>query len=352
MRILLMVFLVLGSLAKAQTAAPEPPPVSPQNTVHDDDEDSSPTASQVPENAAVLTITGLCPAAASTTATARSGSAASSGRCETIITRAEFERLANAVSPGMKSETKGELAAVYPRMLVLAAKAEQQGLDKTPRFNELLRFVRVQALSQVMVHQIKEDSAKVSEQAIQEYYDKHSTMFEQATLERIFVPLKQRAEALPENTQAPVGQAEQGQDPMTREAEALRVRAAAGEDFTALQQAAYDAAGIKSAATPASLKKVRRSDVPASHAQVFDLQPGEISPVLNDATGHYIYKLVSKELPSLNVVKNEISNRLRDQNMREAMQQIQDSFSAQMNPAYFPKPAPPARRSPTLPVTP
>jgi parvulin-like peptidyl-prolyl isomerase len=68
---------------------------------------------------------------------------------------------------------------------------------------------------------------------------------------------------------------------------------------------------------------------------VFDLKPGEVSQVISDATGYYIYKLDAQQVLPLNAVRNEITETLRDRNMREAMQEIQDSFTTEMNAAYF-----------------
>jgi parvulin-like peptidyl-prolyl isomerase len=76
---------------------------------------------------------------------------------------------------------------------------------------------------------------------------------------------------------------------------------------------------------------------------VFDLKPGEVSQVLTDASGHYIYKLDSKEVQPLDSVKVEIKNKLQSQNTQDALKQIQDSFATDMNDAYFganPAPAP------------
>jgi hypothetical protein len=57
------------------------------------------------------------------------------------------------------------------------------------------------------------------------------------------------------------------------------------------------------------------------------LKLNEVSPVLSDPTGHYIYKLDWKGTESLDAVKNEISNNLRGQRARKMMKSLeQDPF--------------------------
>jgi hypothetical protein len=83
------------------------------------------------------------------------------------------------------------------------------------------------------------------------------------------------------------------------------------------------------------LRKIRRSNFPATHLSAFDLKQGEVSQVISDASGHYIYKLDSKELMPLDEVKAEIKSALQSRNVQEAMRKIQESFTTEMNPEFF-----------------
>lgn len=297
----------------------------------DDDDQGLQTTSQVAPDAPVLTIKGFCPDQASN-ATNKPDAAA----CQTVITRAEFEKLANAISPTMKPRVRRELANAYPRLLVMAHDAEQRGLDKSERVAELQRFSRLQILSQEMVHEIQQEAANLSDEVIENYYRSNSSAYERASFERILVPIRKQTDSSPKDSKDkdPKDQAE-AEAAMTKEANDLRARAAAGEDFTRLQQAAYDVAGIKATAAPPELKKIRRSNFPATHLSAFDLKSGEVSPVISDASGHYIYKLDSKEIIPLNEVKEEIKSTLQNRNVQSAMRKIQESFSTEMNPDFF-----------------
>jgi hypothetical protein len=71
---------------------------------------------------------------------------------------------------------------------------------------------------------------------------------------------------------------------------------------------------------------------------------GEVSTVISDNGGHYIYKVVSKEVLPLDQVKEEIHNKLKSERMKEMMDKYTNSFEAVPNEAYFgPAAAPGAR---------
>lgn len=340
--------LLLAGLAFAQTRpAPTGPDKKEPSTIADDDDEKTQvfpaSASKVGPDAPVLTIKGFCPSqAASTTTTSIKKSASpsllSQQRCETIVTRAEFEALANAISPAMSLQVRRQLASAYPRMLVMAHQAELRGLDKTARFAQLQRFSNLQILGQEMVREIQEESSKLPDSVIQDYYRNNPAPFEQADLERILVPNKRRTQPLPEgqaNDSAVKAQQKEAEDEMAKEARTLRARAATGEDFAKLQHEAFETAGIGNAVSTIRLEKVRRTNLPSSHAVVFDLKPGEVSQVFTDASGNYIYKLAGRELKPLDEVRDEIRNTLQSQNLQEAMQKIRGSFTTDTNEDYF-----------------
>ena len=80
---------------------------------------------------------------------------------------------------------------------------------------------------------------------------------------------------------------------------------------------------------------MRKNGLPPGHDAVFSLKIGEISQVLNDSGGHYIYKVDSVATESLAEVKEEIHNKLQGQRMRDLMSKIQGPFSTEVNDAYF-----------------
>jgi len=273
----------------------------------------------------VITIKGLC---------SQPGASAASGAdsaCTTVVTRTQFERLVTVLKAEKDPQSRQQLSTAYPQILVLAHEAEARGLDKQPNVQERLSFARLQILSRELVGQIQEEAAKVPDKDIEDYYRQNPGQFEQVSLERIIVP--NQAQPKPDGKDVT---ANLDENAMTKLAEALRARAATGEDFTKLQKEAYGAAGLSGNTEPnPHMDKLRRRGLPLTHASVFDMKPGEVSPVISDATGHYIYKLESKETEPLDAVKSEISNALRRQRFEKMVHQVEEPFKTDVNHAYF-----------------
>ena len=129
--------------------------------------------------------------------------------------------------------------------------------------------------------------------------------------------------------------ADEAEQAMTKLAESLRARAAAGEDFAKLQKEAFDAAGMKIESPTVSLPNVRRSGLPPAHAAVFELKAGEVSQVISDSGGHYIYKVNSKSELTLDQATNEIRSKLQNDRTREMMDKVNNSFKVETNEMYF-----------------
>jgi hypothetical protein len=321
-------------------------------------------SASVPATAAVITVNGVCPAqpkaaaARGTAATTPSGAkpaaaktSAAAADCKTVITKAEFEKLANAVAPNVTPQLKKQLANVLPRLIAMSAEAKKRGLDKTPQFEETVKFAKMQILTNELQRSIQEEAAKVPREEIEKYYKEHPEAFEQLNVDRLFVPRSKqdndeekeenaKNEKLTDDEQKAKQakekeEAEESEQAMSKLAEALRGRAAAGEDFGKLQKEAFDAAGMKITAPNVNLPKVRHSGLPPAHAAVFELKAGEVSQVINDSAGHYVYKVNSKDVPPLDQVKDEIHSTLQNQRQRELMDKLNSSFKADTNEAYF-----------------
>jgi hypothetical protein len=271
--------------------------------------------------------------------------------CKTVISRAQFEKLAEALQPGMSPAIRRQLATAYSRMLRMSTAAEKRALDKGPSFEEKMNFARMQILSQELSRALQEDAGKVTDGDIEDYYKKNESSYEQATFARIFVPrAKQiapsvrlkagttpgtKASTKTSATQPPTeAQKKAAEAAMKKVAADIHARAATGEDPDKLQKEAYADAGLPGNAPNTKMEKVRRTTLPANHQAVMDLKPGEVSEVISDPnSGHYIYKLVSKETLSLETVKPEIKNTISSQRYRDSMQGFQGNVD--LNDAYF-----------------
>jgi hypothetical protein len=356
-----LVCVLLGTLAWPQAPGAGPGPGTPPPMAQSPGSLPPTKAAQIPDmsasvpaDAPVITVKGVCPAETKTAAGAAKTIAAKipAADCTTIITKAQFEKLASGVAPNMTPQLRRQLASVLPRLIAMSDAAKKKGLEKSPRYEETLKFAKMQILTNELQRSVQEDAAKVPPADVEAYFKEHPEAYEQYNLDRLFVPrTKQPAEAkegdekLTEEQQKAKEaddktKEEQGEQEMTKLADTLRARAAAGEDFMKLQKEAFEAAGMKIESPTVNLPKLRRTGLPPAHSAVFDLKAGEVSQVLSDSGGHYIYKVNSKETLPLDQVKDEIHNTLQTQRSKAAMDKLQSSFTSETNEMYFGPPGP------------
>jgi hypothetical protein len=305
----------------------------------------------------VITIQGVCdaqPKAAAAKGTAARPTTAAKpapADCKTVITKAQFDALANNLAPNITPQMKKQLASVLPRLIVMSNEAKKEGLENTPQYKERVKFTRMQILAQSLQQKLQDEAAKVPEADIEKYYKDHPEMYEQYNLERLFVPRMKQVEpdakeeadkdAKPgeqdqkDKEAAEKAKQEEAEKAMAKLADDLRARASAGEDFLKLQKEAFEAAGMKIESPTVALPNIRRSGLPPAHAAAFDLKPAEVSQVISDSGGHYIYKLTSKSEITLDQAKNEIHGKLQNDRMREETDKLNNSFKVETNEAYF-----------------
>jgi len=299
------------------------------------------SGAEVAMDAPVLTIKGFCPERK------RVAGAETPAACETVITREQFEKMGAAIRPNMTASVKQQLASLYPRLLVMAHAAEEMGLDKQSPYEQMIVFSRLQILTQGVTRKLQQEAGQVSHEEIAEYYRKNPEMFEEYTLQRLFVPLRKTEPApragdkngsLNDRNKDSAEQAASSERELDEWAKKLRARAAAGEDFLKLQREAFDVAGVTVASATTSMGTVRRTALPAEHKEIFELKVGEVSPVITDAGGHYIYKLEAKDRLAIDKVKEEIRQTLEGEKSKEALGKIQNSYSTELNQEYFASP--------------
>jgi hypothetical protein len=337
---LLLAAMAWGQAASSPSTAPAQQPGAPAGTAGNPTE-----GKEVAPDTPVITINGLCdnPPADKT----------ADPNCKTVITRAEFEKTMEAVQPNMPPRVRRQFATRYASALVMAQKAHDMGLDQGPKFEDRMKVMRIQVLTQMLNQSVQEKAAQISDQDIDDYYKSKSADYEEADMQRIFVPHSQQLAASKVKLSAAAEKQRQKEadEVMKKEADKVRARAAAGEDFTKLQDEAYTLAALKGKAPSTKMGKVRRSGLPPTHVSVMDLKTGEISPVLSDQSGYFIYKVGAKDVEPLDKVKDEIKGTLRTQHMQEQMKSVQESATPTLDESYFGPEMPPGHGMP-LPMPP
>jgi len=231
----LLCLFLLTVAASGQAEKPAAPPAPPKlaSPTHAPAV-KSPEAGSVPSDAAVITIPGLCekpPVDKSKTAA-----------CKTVVTRAEFEQLIEMIAPNLAPAARKQVATQYGAALAMSLKAHEMGLDQGPKYQALMRVARIGVLTKQLSQKVQDDAGHVSDNDVENYYHSNPAAFEEADLQRIFIP---RSKQIVEDKEKPdsdeAKKKQESEDVMKKVAESLRARAAAGEDFDKLQEEAATA---------------------------------------------------------------------------------------------------------------
>ncbi len=326
-RILLSCVLVASSaLAQTATTAPGPkmPPMQATTPAQ-----VPPGPEQVPANATVVEIHGLCP---------ENKSAANRETCTTTLTREQFDTMVAAVGISGQLSTpaaKRNLATGYAQVLAMADAAEKAGIEKDPNFQELMKIVRIRTLAQAYRHSLEQKYSSPSPDEVSAYYNQNIEQYQQLRLDRIFIPRVNPKVA-------PSGQAEFAKK-AEKVAQEIRERAAAGEDVGKLQKEASATLGLIAPATTDIGPRKKGSLPPMVEPDVFALKSGEVTKVENEPSGFNIYKLRSKDTLPLAAVRNQIVQQLQQKNMEAEMKKLMDGVHTDLNEQFFnTRTAPPA----------
>lgn len=296
------------------------------------------SASAVKDTEPVITIRGICAEEA--------GSKKQPGNpCNKQITRKEFERLMNALNPGGQSvSTNGRqnLAQAYVEALAFADAARKDGTEDTDEFREVMFWVRLRTIADLYRRNLQEKYRNPEPAEIDTYYQEHLGSFERVHLLRILVPRENSS----------VDKSEFDKKALAA-AQAARKRAVNGEAIEQIQKDVYAGLGLEQ--PPATdLGTYQRADfMEKEAADVFSLQPGEVSPLETEIKSYVIYKVASKETLKEAQVKADIIHEIAQQKYRDALKAVMDSTQADFNEQYFGKMAPKLPlESPVLPRRP
>ena len=278
-----------------------------------------PSTTEIPPEAPVVTIEGVCDRS----------QIPKTKDCKTVITRAQMEGLIDLLTPGASQAVRRQFAINYARLLAASEVARQKHLEKDPEVREQLqaqlKVTRMQVLAHTLYEQIEKQAQSAPMSEIQKYYQEHLSSFDQGEVLRLSLP-----------RMAPTTDGRPLDDSVVKaKAEELRQRAVTGEDFAQLQDDAYDNLGIKGIGPRTKLNMVRRTNLPPEEGRVFDLQPGEVSPVIESLGSLVVLKLVSKQSVPLETAQQEIKSRLQQARMQQELDNATKTVKAQFNLKYL-----------------
>jgi PPIC-type PPIASE domain len=279
-----------------------------------------PSETEVPKDAAVLTMEGVCDGPHKT---------AKSSACKTVVTRAELDGLVNALMPEASQTVRSQFAVNYARMLAAAEVAKRRHLEQDAAVaKEILaqeKMARMRVLASSLYKMFEAQADKISPAEVKDYYAAHTGDFEAGEIERLSLSkLATTASGQPVDVAA-----------AKTMAEALRTRAAAGEDLNQLQQEGYKQLGIQITPPPVKPLMMRRKNLTPDQTKVFDQKPGEISEVVDTPGAFIIQRLVAKNSVSLDEERAEIEALLRRQHIQQNLREAEQSVKADFNLKYF-----------------
>jgi parvulin-like peptidyl-prolyl cis-trans isomerase-like protein len=299
-------------------------------------------------NPTVITIQGLCNKSRAEDKTAKTPAT-----CETTISRAEFEAVVNAIQPEMPESARKQFASRYAMGIVLAHDAHEQGLDRGPAFDEMMKLMRIQVMAQELAKNLRKEAGQISDADVKAYYDKNSDKYQEADFERIYIPKTKQSAPNADQKPADAEKARAASESeMKAKADALHASAVAGGDFSKLQSDAFDAAGMKVESPSTKLTHVRAANFPPDQRSIFALKPGAVSDVIPSQSGFFIYKLDSKTAVPLDQASKEIRSALENERYQQKMEAVQKSVQLSYDENYFRASPPVAQAIPSRPVAP
>jgi hypothetical protein len=279
-------------------------------------------AANVPSDTPVVTVEGVCQ------------DKQAKSPCKTVVTREDLDRFIGAAAPNAPPALRSRAAIQYARVLAFSALAEQQGLDKNPvlakELDLQLKLLRMRFLATAFTQSLDQRSTTVLESEIERYYQLHRDQYEQVQVRKVAIPIS-----------VPTAAGLLDRAAAKAEMDELRNRAVAGEDLPLLLRKAYEHLQIQEEPVPANVVTVRRNTLQGEEAKVFDLSPGEITPVLDLPASFAIYKLESKEALPIESVRQEIEGSLRRDLVQNQIGQIGKRFGTEFNLQYLELPSQP-----------
>src|SRR5580692_726701 len=222
---------------------------TPQNkAVTDQSKTSASEESSVSPEDPVITLHGVC---------ANSGdpNRQKDESCKTVVSRREFEFLSNSINLSGKPIPMGSrqnLAKTYAQYLVYEPPAKQAGLENTERYAEIMRWLRLRMLTDLLREKIVEEYQSPSDAEVARYYQGNTTEFERAHIARIMVPRNVSG-----NGDVGSGETAERDKKLLALANEARERVVKGDDPEQIQKDVYRTLGIGSV-PPTDLGKQAR----------------------------------------------------------------------------------------------
>lgn len=335
-----------GATKKQGSTATKPPTLSPTPTPQATPpsllkRDEKPA--DLPPEAPVISIKGLCPAENGPAVTNK---VPATSDCSMTVTKQQFDNLVKAFNTNNQPVPQAQrrnLGQSYVELLIFSEAAKAAGIENTPTYIEVMRVLRMKTLGDLYRNQLAEQYRNPSQQEIEDYYKANPDKFEGAKLSRIFIP------ASDPDPQATAEKKADYQKKVEQVAADIQVRAAKSEDMAKLQKEAYTTLAIAATPPTTDLGLARHGVFPPKIDQeIFSHKAGEVFRS-DEATGHMIYKVESRQTSPLESIKAEITQQLFRQKMEAKTKELNTPVHTEYDEKYFGPPVTPMQLKPPMP---
>ena len=315
--------LLAQSQAQPQQVPPSAQSSQPPAAVTNRPQPITPPTPVAPDTP-VLTVHGVCPAG-------QTAPPDKPDACTVVLTRAQFEALVSSLNVNNTNFPPPALrgfATDYGNIMALADAGEKAGVDKDPRFADLMKITRARVLAESYRRSLHEKYANPSEDEIAAYYKQNADKFGQTRIDRIHVPKV--------DPTRPQDRRPEFEKKAKQLASDIRERAARGEDVTSLQVEVYNTLGLKTQPPQTELSTSPKPTFPANVEQDIDaLKAGEVTKVEIETSGFNIYKVRSRNTMPIEQARARIVREISQKNIDDALKAATGSVHTDLNEQYF-----------------
>ncbi|MDQ6800009.1 MAG: peptidylprolyl isomerase [Acidobacteriota bacterium] len=253
------------------------------------------------------------------------------------VTEAEFlaiyRQLPEEVQRQFSSDNgKMALAEQTVRLKLLEQEGRRMGVDHEPAVAAQLDADKANIVANAAAEKLV---PAPNDQAVQDYYAKNKDRFDSADVSHILIayaggtipPRAGKAPSLPE---------------ARNKAASLYRQLKAGGDFAAAARRVSD--DPQSVKTGGEMGVVSHGMMPPQlDTQIFAAKAGEITQPVVSQYGIHIFKVNARSIQSLEQVRPQIAQRLRQENLRDRIEALRKTSKIDFDPIFFPtakKPAP------------
>ena len=314
--------MLMAPMQAPSTTQTAPTATSSPTAAHTDASPAPATApnAKLAPNDPVITIHGLCSGAAN--------AKAKDTACTTVVSRQQFDDVVsglNALGAPLLPAQRRAVAEGYATTLLNYEAAKKAGIEKDPRFAEVMRLARMRAMGDMYKAMQQEKASTVSPQEIETYYKNNLDNLEELTLRRVTLPRYNHANLQDQDYAAKA----------RKVADDVHDRMARGEDLDKLQKEAFDTLGVKDPPTTKMGPIRRGAYAPEQEKQLFALKPGEVTSVVEQPSAFIIFKLERRDMPTLEQAKDEIVRHVIKQHMDQQEQARAKSIHVEFNEPYL-----------------